>query len=31
MPVKAISKELSVQIVYMYEKRDFELALEMLD
>ena len=31
MPVKAISKELSVQYVYMYEKRDFELALEMLD
>ncbi|MBT5191242.1 MAG: alcohol dehydrogenase catalytic domain-containing protein [Rhodospirillaceae bacterium] len=31
MPVKAISKELSVQYVYMYERRDFELALEMLD
>ncbi len=31
MPVKAISKELSVQYVYMYEKRDFELTLEMLD
>ena len=31
MPVKAISKELSVQYVYMYERRDFELTLEMLD
>ncbi len=31
MPVKAITKELSVQYVYMYERRDFELALEMLD
>jgi threonine dehydrogenase-like Zn-dependent dehydrogenase len=31
MPVKAISKELSVQYVCMYEKQDFELALEMLD
>ncbi|MBC8241689.1 MAG: alcohol dehydrogenase catalytic domain-containing protein [Alphaproteobacteria bacterium] len=31
MPVKAITKELSVRYVYMYERRDFELALEMLD
>ena len=31
LPVKAISKELSVKYVYMYEKRDFELTLEMLD
>ncbi|MBT4043381.1 MAG: alcohol dehydrogenase catalytic domain-containing protein [Rhodospirillaceae bacterium] len=31
MPVKAITKELQVNYVYMYERRDFELALEMLD
>jgi (R,R)-butanediol dehydrogenase/meso-butanediol dehydrogenase/diacetyl reductase len=31
MPVKAITKELSVRYVYMYERRDFELVLEMLD
>ncbi|MDA1099474.1 MAG: alcohol dehydrogenase catalytic domain-containing protein [Proteobacteria bacterium] len=31
MPVKAITKELSVRYVYMYERRDFELTLEMLD
>ncbi|NQV58164.1 MAG: alcohol dehydrogenase catalytic domain-containing protein [Alphaproteobacteria bacterium] len=31
MPVKAVTKELSVRYVYMYERRDFQLALEMLD
>ncbi len=31
MPVKAVSKELSVKYSYMYERRDFELTLEMLD
>ena len=31
MPVKAITKELNVRYVYMYERQDFELALEMLN
>ncbi len=31
IPVKAITKELQVNYVYMYEKADFELAIEMLE
>lgn len=30
-PVKAITKELSVHYVFCYERRDFELAVELID
>lgn len=31
LPVKAISKELQVNYVFMYRKRDFEITLDLLD
>ncbi|MDP6342971.1 MAG: alcohol dehydrogenase catalytic domain-containing protein [Alphaproteobacteria bacterium] len=31
LPVKAITKELSVRYVYMYDRQDFRFTLEMLD
>ena len=31
VPVKAITKELTVSYVYMYGRKDFALAIEMLD
>ncbi len=31
MPVKAITKELSVQYVFMYRRHDFEIAIDLLN
>jgi len=31
LPVKAISKELTIAYAYMYRRQDFELTIEMLD
>jgi threonine dehydrogenase-like Zn-dependent dehydrogenase len=31
LPPKAISKELQINYVFMYRKRDFEIAIELMD